>query len=120
MLLASDEASYISGATIAGHRRQADHLSRAARCGTCCKGRCCWRLAACGDKPSPSNVEAPGADKRAGTAVLETGAALLQDKPPIEALNAYLDGFHFYSGEWTGRWKRITTARCSTTTSSSA
>jgi len=55
-------------------------------------------LAACGDKPSPSNVQAPGADKRAGTAVLETGAALLQDKPPIEALNAYLDGFHFYSG----------------------
>src|SRR5688572_17552886 len=55
-------------------------------------------LAARGDKPSPSNVEAPGADKRAGTAVLETGAALLQDKPPIEALNAYLDGFHFYSG----------------------
>lgn len=55
-------------------------------------------LAACGDRPSPSNVEAPGADKRAGTAVLETGAALLQDKPPIEALNAYLDGFHFYSG----------------------
>ena len=55
-------------------------------------------IAACGDKPSPSNVQAPGADKRAGTAVLETGAALLQDKPPIEALNAYLDGFHFYSG----------------------
>ncbi|MDQ0070399.1 hypothetical protein J2W34_002184 [Variovorax boronicumulans] len=55
-------------------------------------------LVACGDKPSPSNVQAPGADKRAGTAVLETGAALLQDKPPIEALNAYLDGFHFYSG----------------------
>ncbi|HET8748857.1 MAG TPA: OBAP family protein [Ramlibacter sp.] len=23
----------------------------------------------------------------------------LQDKPPIEAINAYLDGFHFYSGQ---------------------
>jgi hypothetical protein len=55
-------------------------------------------LAACGNHESPSNVQAPGADKRAGTAVLETGAALLQDKPPVEALNAYLDGFHFYSG----------------------
>jgi hypothetical protein len=55
-------------------------------------------LAACGDHRSPSNVQAPGADKRASTAVLETGAALLQDKPPAEALNAYLDGFHFYSG----------------------
>jgi len=55
-------------------------------------------LAACGERPSPSNVQAPGADKRAGTAVLETGAAVLQDKPPLDALNAYLDGFHFYSG----------------------
>ena len=32
------------------------------------------------------------------TKALDMGAAILQDKPPIEALNAYLDGFHFYSG----------------------
>lgn len=32
------------------------------------------------------------------TKVLEAGAAALQDKPPIEAINAYLDGFHFYNG----------------------
>jgi hypothetical protein len=55
-------------------------------------------LAACGDKPSPSKVQAPGAEKRADTAVREAGAAMLQDKPPVEALSAYLDGFHFYSG----------------------
>ena len=55
-------------------------------------------VSACGPKPSPSNVEAPGADKRASTSVLETGAAVLQDKPPIEAFATYLDGFHFYNG----------------------
>jgi len=55
-------------------------------------------LAACGGSNTASNVEAPGADTRARTAALDKGAAALQDKPPIEALNAYLDGFHFYSG----------------------
>ena len=55
-------------------------------------------LGGCGDEPGPSNVEVPGAQKRPDTAVLEAGAVLLQSKPPVEALNAYLDGFHFYSG----------------------
>lgn len=55
-------------------------------------------IAACGEYPTPSKVAAPGADKRAGTAVLEAGAAVLQDKPPVDTLNAYLDGFHFYGG----------------------
>uniref|UniRef100_UPI00403A6146 OBAP family protein n=1 Tax=Variovorax sp. BK018 TaxID=3450241 RepID=UPI00403A6146 len=55
-------------------------------------------LTGCGDEPSPSKVQAPGAQKRTDTAMLETGAVLVQDKPPVEALNAYLDGFHFYSG----------------------
>jgi hypothetical protein len=27
----------------------------------------------------------------------------MQDKPPIDALNAYLDGFHFYSGNMNGQ-----------------
>ena len=27
------------------------------------------------------------------------GAARLQDRPPIDALNAYLNGFHFYNGQ---------------------
>lgn len=55
-------------------------------------------LAACGAENTPSNVKAPGAPATAGTRLLEAGAAALQDMPPVEALNAYLDGFHFYSG----------------------
>ncbi|NVM90165.1 hypothetical protein FHT32_003822 [Variovorax sp. SG517] len=55
-------------------------------------------LTGCGDGTSPSSVQAPGAQKRQDTAALEAGAVVLQDKPPVEALNAYLDGFHFYSG----------------------
>ncbi len=55
-------------------------------------------LSACGPAPSPSNVGAPGTEKRVGTSILETGAAVLQDKPPVDALSTYLDGFHFYDG----------------------
>ena len=55
-------------------------------------------LGACGGSNTASNVDSPGAAKSAKTATLEAGAAALQDKPPVEALNAYLDGFHFYSG----------------------
>ncbi len=52
-------------------------------------------LSACGDKNSPSNVKAPGDDVSAKTKVLETGTALLQGKELLEALNIYMDGFHF-------------------------
>jgi len=56
-------------------------------------------LAACGrDSGTGSAVTAPGAEASTTTQVLEAGAAALQDKPPVDALNAYLDGFHFYSG----------------------
>ena len=55
-------------------------------------------LAACGGSNTASSVESPGAGKSAKTATLEAGAAALQDKPPPDALNAYLNGFHFYSG----------------------
>jgi hypothetical protein len=54
--------------------------------------------AACGGEDRGSQVQAPGSKESAKTAVLEKGADVLQNKPPIEALNAYLDGFHFYSG----------------------
>jgi hypothetical protein len=60
-------------------------------------------LAACGDNNTTSNVRAPGVPESAKTAVLETGAAALQNKPPIDAINAYLDGFHFYSGNMKGQ-----------------
>jgi len=62
---------------------------------------CC--LSACGGDDSPSQVRAPGGKAQADTAVLEAGAAALQDRPPVEALNAYLDGFHFYNGTPEGQ-----------------
>lgn len=55
-------------------------------------------LAACGGDDTQSRVSAPGRIETPKTAVLETGAAILQSKPPIDAINAYLDGFHFYNG----------------------
>lgn len=65
-----------------------------------------WVLASCAaagllsgcNKETGSNVTAPGAPETAKTRVLEAGASALQDKPPVEAINAYLDGFHFYNG----------------------
>lgn len=55
-------------------------------------------LAGCGADNTDSNVQSPGAAESTKTRALEAGAAILQDKPPIDALNSYLDGFHFYSG----------------------
>jgi len=59
--------------------------------------------AGCGGRNSASHVQSPGADESAGLQTLETGAALLQSRPPIAAINAYLDGFHFYSGNMKGQ-----------------
>jgi hypothetical protein len=55
-------------------------------------------LGACGGNNSDSNVEAPGQPKSGETETLEMGADMLQDKGPLKKINAYLDGFHFYSG----------------------
>jgi len=55
-------------------------------------------VAACSGSNSASHVQAPGTEVSAKTRLLETGAAVLQRKPPIDALNIYLDGFHFYNG----------------------
>ena len=55
--------------------------------------------AGCGGSDTGSNVRAPGEPASVRTQALNAGAALLQNKPPIEAINAYLDGFHFYSGD---------------------
>lgn len=55
-------------------------------------------LTACAGNDSPSNVGAPGKPTAPSTRTLEAGAALLQSRPPVDALNAYLDGFHFYNG----------------------
>ena len=59
--------------------------------------------AGCSGGDSASPVATPGAPKAPGTQALEGGAAALQDKPPVEALNAYLNGFHFYSGNPGGQ-----------------
>jgi hypothetical protein len=55
-------------------------------------------LAACGGDNTSSQVQPPGEPATAKTRVLEGGAALLQEKAPIEALNVYVDGFHFSNG----------------------
>jgi hypothetical protein len=56
-------------------------------------------LVGCGrENTTRSNVTPPGGPETAKTKTLEAGAAALQNKPPVEALNAYLDGFHFYNG----------------------
>lgn len=60
-------------------------------------------LAACGGENTSSNVQAPGAQESAKTKTLEAGAALIQDKAPVDALNVYLDGFHFYNGNMKGQ-----------------
>jgi hypothetical protein len=57
----------------------------------------------CGDNNTASNVEPPGDDTTLRTQVLEAGAVALQNKPPVEAINAYLDGFHFYNGRMQGQ-----------------
>ncbi|HET8696076.1 MAG TPA: OBAP family protein [Gammaproteobacteria bacterium] len=70
--------------------------------------RICWlfllpfALAAC-NAEAPSNVTAPGGPESAKARALEAGAQVLQNKPPIESLNAYLDGFHFYSGNMSAQ-----------------
>jgi hypothetical protein len=48
-------------------------------------------------------VKAPGEAESIKTKVLEKGADVMQNKPAIEALNAYLDGFHFYNGNPKGQ-----------------
>jgi hypothetical protein len=56
-------------------------------------------LAACDrESNTASPVTTPGAPETAKTKTLEAGAVTLQNKSPIEAMNAYLNGFHFYNG----------------------
>jgi hypothetical protein len=52
--------------------------------------------AACGgaNTPPPGGETAPGADRTAKTAALESGASLMQAKAPVEKIAMYLNGFH--------------------------
>lgn len=53
-------------------------------------------LVGCGGDNTESRAPAGGISGK--TRALDAGADLLQERPPIEALNSYLDGFHFYNG----------------------
>lgn len=55
-------------------------------------------LSACGGRNTSSSVTSPGAPETPKTQALETGAKVLQNKDPMNAVNMYLDGFHFHSG----------------------
>lgn len=52
--------------------------------------------AACGggNTPPGGGAAAPGSDRTAKTAALESGANLMQAKPPVEQIAIYLSGFH--------------------------
>ncbi|WP_053157525.1 OBAP family protein [Pseudomonas sp. Pf153] len=60
-------------------------------------------LSGCAGGNTDSSVSVPGAVKTPSTVTLEAGAGVLQDKPPLQALNTYLDGFHFYNGRMSGQ-----------------
>lgn len=47
-----------------------------------------------GNTPPQAGETAPGADRAAKTAALESGANLLQAKAPVEQVSMYLNGFH--------------------------
>lgn len=59
---------------------------------------CLGMLLACGDSNTRSAVVAPGEAAAPLTKALDIGADALQSRPPINELNAYLNGFHFYNG----------------------
>jgi hypothetical protein len=52
-----------------------------------------------GNTPPPAGETAPGSDRAAKTAALESGANLLQAKAPVEQVSMYLNGFHVSKGD---------------------
>lgn len=64
---------------------------------------CHLMLWACGGKNTEPPVKEPGQEKTTKTEALETGAEVMQGKAPVNALNIYLDGFHFYNGNMKGQ-----------------
>ncbi|MBV7403718.1 OBAP family protein [Enterobacter sp. ENT03] len=60
-------------------------------------------LSGCGGNSSPSKVTAPGAETSGTLQLLDSGAGVMQSRPPIDAINTYLDGFHFYNGDQNGQ-----------------
>lgn len=62
-----------------------------------------WWLIGCGENNTDSYITAPGRDESVKTQVLEAGAKLVQDRQPLDAVSAYLNGFHFYNGDMDGQ-----------------
>ncbi len=60
-------------------------------------------LSSCGANNTPAQVASPGAPTSTKMKTLSAGADLLQSRPPIDAINTYLDGFHFYNGDQNGQ-----------------
>ncbi|WP_436874292.1 OBAP family protein [Kosakonia sacchari] len=60
-------------------------------------------LVGCGANNSEPQTAIPGEKTSGKMKTLETGAALIQSRPPIEAISTYLDGFHFYNGDRQGQ-----------------
>ncbi|MDH2067295.1 OBAP family protein [Pantoea sp. GD03673] len=60
-------------------------------------------LTGCGANNTPPQVQSPGAPASSSLKVLEKGASVMQSRPPIDAINTYLDGFHFYNGDKNGQ-----------------
>lgn len=60
-------------------------------------------LMSCGGENTESNVTAPGEEKTTESRVLGVGADIMQDKTPLNKMNVYLDGFHFYNGKMEGQ-----------------
>ncbi|MFC4158705.1 OBAP family protein [Chitinimonas lacunae] len=60
-------------------------------------------LSGCGENNTESYIPTPGAPETPKTRVLEAGAKVLQERRPLEAVSAYLDGFHFYNGDMDGQ-----------------
>lgn len=52
-----------------------------------------------GQRTAGPRSPVPGRPKRWDTRLLEAGAALLQDRAPVRALNVYLNGFHFHADD---------------------
>jgi len=60
-------------------------------------------LTGCGANNTPPNTGIPGEKTSTTLQTLETGAQVIQSRPPIDAISAYLDGFHFYNGDKNGQ-----------------
>jgi len=60
-------------------------------------------LTGCGANNTPPNTGIPGEKTSATMRTLESGAQVIQSRPPVDAISAYLDGFHFYNGDKNGQ-----------------